>query len=170
MTDDTEESGGGWGADAPGAAVLGSWQPDELSAALQDVLGLASRARPALARRLGISVTEVSAVEHLMAEPMGPVELSRHLEMTSAAATVLARRLETAGHVTREPHPADRRRTVLRPTPATAREALEQILPFVAEIDAAAATLDEEGRRAVATYLTAVRESLERLVSDDRPA
>jgi DNA-binding MarR family transcriptional regulator len=142
----------------------------EPQSSLRDVLRLAALARPALARRLGISVSEVWAVEHLMAEPMGPVELSRRLDMTSAAATVLVRRLEATGHVVREPHPADRRRTVLRPTPAAAGAVLEELRPFLAELDAAADALDDDGRRAVTGYLAAVRAALDRLVSGEHRA
>lgn len=137
---------------------------------LQSVLQLAYRARPALARRLGVSTTEAAALEHVMLEPMGPVELSRRLDMTSAAATVLVRRLESAGHLVREPHPDDRRRTVLHATAAAATEVFAHLQPFLDELDSAAAELDDEGRRAVTRYLRRVEAALTRLVGPDPPA
>ncbi|MGF1661510.1 MAG: MarR family winged helix-turn-helix transcriptional regulator [Kineosporiaceae bacterium] len=148
----------------------GSWapagRPGELADALQSVLRLGARARPVLAQRLGISPTEVWAVEHLMIEPMGPVELARRLDMTSASATVLVRRLEATGHVAREPHPADRRRTVLRPTPTAVTAVVGHLRPFLEELDAAAAPLDADERRVVTDYLRRVETALARLVGD----
>ncbi|MGF1646704.1 MAG: hypothetical protein ACFCVF_07280 [Kineosporiaceae bacterium] len=76
--------GAGGERDDPTAPGDGVHAP---AARLQAVLRLAALARPALADRLGISLNEVWAVEHLMAEPMGPVELSRRLDITSASAT-----------------------------------------------------------------------------------
>src|SRR4028119_1489435 len=88
---------------------------DPLQVAFREVLTLTSLARAVLARRLGLSVHDVEAMEQVMVsgEPLGPVELSRRLGVTSAAATQSVHRLQAAGHVVRAPHPADGRRQVL---------------------------------------------------------
>jgi len=108
---------------------------------------------PALARRLGLSETEAQAVEHLMDSPMGPVELSRRLGLTSAAGTLLVRRLEQAGHVVREPHTTDQRRVMVRTTPHSEEQVLGAILPLVADLEAAADGLDADQQRTVEAYL-----------------
>jgi DNA-binding MarR family transcriptional regulator len=159
------------GGDAHGATedlTAPGGGPEEPAVRLQALLRLAALARPALADRLGISLNEVWAVEHLMAEPMGPVELSRRLDITSASATVLARRLEATGHVTREPHPDDRRRTVLRPTPGAVGSVMSQLGPFLEDIAAAGAGLDEAQRAIVTEYLRRVEAALERLLDRGR--
>ena len=97
------------------------WPTSRVATLLYEVLHLTAETRTAMARRLGLNPSEVDAMEHLMAEPMGPVELSRRLHMTSASATVLVDRLEEAGHVAREADPEDRRRRVVRPTDAGCR-------------------------------------------------
>lgn len=136
---------------------------DPLSEALRDVLRLAALARPLVARRLGLNVSEVWALEHLSDEPLGTVELARRLDMTSAAATTLTHRLEAAGHLTREPHPTDGRRTVLRPTPHAFAEMAPVMGPFLAELDEASATLSDAERQVIADYLTKVAAALSRL-------
>jgi DNA-binding MarR family transcriptional regulator len=93
---------------------------DRLQTALREVLTLTALARTVLARRLGLSVHDVEAMEHVMLaeEAVGPGELSRRLGVTSAAATQSVHRLQAAGHVARTPHPTDRRRQILEVTPS----------------------------------------------------
>lgn len=155
---------------APDDAARRRWDEgaeDELSVRLRSVLLLAARTRPALARRFGVSPTEMSAIEHLTIESMGPVELSRRLDLTSAASTILARRLEASGHVRRGPHPGDRRRTVLRPTDSTLHEMGKHLSPFIAEVRAAGADLDDDQRDAVVAYLRRIEAALEGVVTGD---
>jgi DNA-binding MarR family transcriptional regulator len=127
-----------------------------LALALRRLMTASAQTGPALARRLGLSETETGAVEHLMDTPMGPVELSRRLGLTSAAGTLLVRRLEETGHVVREPHTTDHRRVVVRPTPRSEQLVLGAVLPLVADLEAAAADLDEDQRRTVEGYLERV--------------
>ena len=100
-----------------------------------------------IARRLGLDPSEVDAMEHLMGDPVGPVELSRRLHMTSASATVLVDRLEDAGHVVREPDPSDGRRRVVRPTNQGARAVYQQIGPLVADLVAVEDGMSARDRR-----------------------
>ncbi len=106
----------------PGVPEETAWLGDRpqhgLSDPLQELLVLARSVRFAMAARLGISESELHAMEHVVREPMGPVELSRRLDLTSAAATVLLHRLEQSGHVSRTPHPTDRRATLVEITDA----------------------------------------------------
>ncbi|MBI1378372.1 MAG: MarR family transcriptional regulator [Frankiales bacterium] len=156
-------SAGPSGAPADGAARPTrpeNWVSSEVSEAFYAVLNQMPTLRVALARRLGLNQSEVDAMEHLMGEPMGPVELSRRLHMTSASATVLVDRLEEAGHVVREPDVHDGRRRVVRPTAQGATAVFQQIGPLVADLVAAEDVLDPAEREAVVRYLTRVREVL----------
>ena len=60
--------------------------------------------------------------------------------MTTAAASGIVDRLAARGHVVREPHPTDRRRTVVGVTSTGREEVLGHLLPMfleLARIDAA---------------------------------
>jgi DNA-binding MarR family transcriptional regulator len=132
------------------------WPTSRVSTLLYEVLHLTAETRAAMARRLDLNPSEVDAMEHLMAEPMGPVELSRRLHMTSASATVLVDRLEEAGHVAREADPEDRRRRVVRPTDQGARSVMAQVAPLVTDLVAAEDPLTAKERAAVERYLERV--------------
>jgi DNA-binding MarR family transcriptional regulator len=137
------------------------WPSSEVVDALYAVLRAMPDLRVAIAHRLGLNPSEVDAMEHIMGDPVGPVELSRRLHMTSASATVLVDRLEQAGHATRELDPADGRRRVVRPTPQGANAVFAQIGPMVADLVSAEDGLTTKERAAVVKYLTRVLEVLE---------
>jgi DNA-binding MarR family transcriptional regulator len=137
------------------------WPESTLSEALYAVLNAIPELRAAIARRIGLNLSEVDAMEHLMGEAMGPVELSRRLHMTSASATVLVDRLAEAGHVVREPDASDGRRRVVRPTPAGAAAVFEQIGPLVNDLVVAEDVLDPDEREVVLRYLRRVLQVLE---------
>ena len=136
------------------------WPTSRVALLLYDVLHLTAETRSAMARRLGLNPSEVDAMEHLMAEPMGPVELSRRLHMTSASATVLVDRLEEAGHVLREADPDDRRRRVVRPTEQGVAAVYAQVAPLVTDLVGADAPLSARERAAVEGYLERVLDVL----------
>lgn len=131
---------------------------------LQKVLTAADLLRPALAHRLGMGVNDVRAMEHLVAHPIGPAELARRLEVTTAAATVMLDRLERAGHVRRDRHPTDARRLVVHVTDSGQASTLRELRPIIEELDAAADALTPAEREVVARYLSAVLTALEHAV------
>lgn len=132
--------------------------------ALHELLEVADLVRPALAKRLDMGINDLRAMEHLVREPLGPVELAHRLEMTSAAATVLLDRLEHAGHVRREAHPSDARRRIVQVTGHGLASALREIRPMVEELDAAAIGLSAAERDVVRRYLAAVTDALRRTI------
>lgn len=133
----------------------------ELSWALREVTRANAEITRGLARRLGLGVNDMTALDHLLQDgPLGPAEMGHLLGMRSASATALVDRLEAAGHVERRPHPTDRRRLVVEPTPHAVEEVLGVIRPLVAGLDAVAEELTPEERRAVARYLRRVSEVL----------
>lgn len=156
--------------ETPHAAPDESWGPrdqlraresDDLDEALRRLLNVASDLRPTLADRLELAPVELWAIEHVMAERMGPVELARRLGLTSAAATMLVRRLELRGHLDRSPHPQDGRRIELRATPHAWRSVVGVLLPLLDRLQSPRADFSQQERDVVTRYLLAVSEELE---------
>ncbi|MFN8619230.1 MAG: MarR family transcriptional regulator [Chloroflexota bacterium] len=148
----------------------GPWPADPLALRLQVLLRASDLATRAMARRLDLNLTDLAALNHLMAdEPMGPVELADRLDLSSASTTALADRLERAGHLVRRPHPSDRRRLVLEPTSHAQAEAWSVLEPLLVALSAAADGLDGEERAAVERWLAAATEAFLAFAADPRP-
>ncbi|MFJ8623204.1 MarR family transcriptional regulator [Kitasatospora sp. NPDC093550] len=131
---------------------------DELSAALREVLTLTQLARAALAERLHMPLTHVEAVEHVViaknsGEPIGPVELSRRLGVTSAAGTQSVNRLVSEGHMTRRPHPDDRRRQILDVTESGFAHVMGELTPLLDLVLGASGGLSDAERVGAQRYL-----------------
>jgi DNA-binding MarR family transcriptional regulator len=122
-----------------------------------------ARQRAALARRLGLTDSEVLAVQYLArAGELTPGQLGALLQLSSGGTTGLIQRLQRAGHVTRHAHPRDRRSAVVRLTPAIAKWATDAWAPFVADVDALASQLSDEEREVVLRFLEGAAEASER--------
>jgi DNA-binding MarR family transcriptional regulator len=116
-----------------------------------------SRQRAAAAVLLGLTETDVLALQHLAwAGTLTPAALSARLGLSSGGTSALVGRLAGHGSVRREPHPVDRRSTVLRLSPSGAARAAEVYAPLVRQLDAAAASLRADELPAVEAYLAAV--------------
>jgi DNA-binding MarR family transcriptional regulator len=141
--------------------------PDTTLQQLLERHGLAvTRHRAAIARRLGLGDSELLAVAHLARrDRLTPGELGALLALSSGGVSAVIARLEDAGHVRREPHPTDRRSTVVSLSPALAERAARAFGPLVAELDRLADGLGE-GEGAVRGYLTRVVEASERHADD----
>lgn len=98
----------------------------------------------------------MTALEHLSREPAGPAELARLLEVSTAASTGVVDRLAAKGHVTRNPHPADRRRTVVELTDDGRAEVLSHLAPMLGHLAALDSDLDEHDRAVVHRFLRGV--------------
>jgi len=131
----------------------------------------AGRQRAALSRILGVTDSEVLAIQQLASVgELTPSQLSVLLQLSSGGTTALIHRLERAGHLVRRPHPGDRRSAVLRLSPAIERRLEHASAPLAHELDALIDRLDETHRETAAVFLSAVAEVAERdadrLVSD----
>ena len=117
---------------------------------LTDVSGLLPHA---LARRTGLSESELHSLRHLLGGPLGPNDLARTLGVTSAASSGIVDRLEARGHVSRQPHPTDKRRTVVAISATGRTEVLSQMRPMFEALVAADAKLTDQQRTVVEGYL-----------------
>lgn len=117
----------------------------------------------ATAKRMGIELSELAALEHLQAA--GPLTLGRlgeRLSMSPGAVTALVDRLERKGYVERVPHPADRRSALVRQTEAGLRESLKHLWPYIQEIKGIEEGFTGDEREIVARFLTAATEATHR--------
>lgn len=141
----------------------------ELSAALlrdlQDAIG---EAGSALARRMQMSATDASAIEHisLSASLLSPGELGERLAVTRSSATEIVDRLERAGHVERVRDESDRRRFRLVPTDDAKVRVAGELAPLVSALDAAADGLGPAEREVIAAYLTRVVDAYREFAHD----
>ena len=118
----------------------------------------------AMARRAGLGLSEMAALEHLQHAHEGrtPTELGRRLSLSSGAVTALVDRLERTGHVNRHPNPADRRSSVVVPVPEGLEEAGRHFIPVAADLLETTAELTDEERVAIGRYLEAITEIFRR--------
>ena len=82
-----------------------------------------------------------------------PGAIAAHLGISTASTTKLLDRLEAGGHITREPHPSDRRALAIGITPATHEAAMQTVGRQQSKRFHAAARLTREERDAVIRFL-----------------
>src|SRR3712207_1670438 len=98
---------------------LSRYTDEEVVRLLQIEVGEVLAFAAAIARRTGLGLSEMAALEHLQHSDGGltPTALGRRLSLSSGAITALVDRLERSGHVERRPNPSDRRSSVALPVP-----------------------------------------------------
>src|SRR6478735_5114672 len=144
----------------PASEFTDGWQQTGSLLALRQLIEAGVRLRHVIARRAGLSESDLLAMEHLMREPLGPAELARLLNVTTAASTGLVER----GHVERQPHEQDRRRTQVEVTESGREDVLAHLLPMFVALDRLDGSFTAEERAVVERYLRgaiAVFEDLE---------
>jgi len=141
------------GAPTTVRSVVPGYRPSGSLDALQELVDVAGQVPHEVARKAGLSVSELHSLRHLMTSPMGPVELARELGVTSAASSGVVDRLVARGHAERRPHPDDGRRTEVVITESGRLEVFTRLAPMfagLAEIDSA---LTDDERTLVERYL-----------------
>lgn len=86
-------------------------------------------------------------------EPLSPGQLGAELGLSSPATTALIDRLERVGHLTRERHPSDRRKVVLRTRDQGMRLAVEFFMPLGQALHRVMDEFDVEQLRLVLRFL-----------------
>ena len=138
-------------------------QPPTLLA-LRDLVAAGSRVNHTVARRAGLSETELVTLEHLTREQIGPAEVARRLEVSTAAATGIVDRLVSRGHVERRPHEVDRRRTDLHITDSGRSEIVGHLMPMFSALDRHDASFTEEEKAVVERYLRGAAAAFEEIL------
>jgi DNA-binding MarR family transcriptional regulator len=130
---------------------------------LRELLDAAQQSGPVVARRAGLTPTELASLEQLARHPWGPGELARHLGVSSAAASGIVDRLVSRGHVERRPDERDRRRTRVVLTDSGRAEVLGHLMPMFADLDALDRSLSDDERAAVDRFLAAAIAAIRRV-------
>ncbi len=137
-------------------------QPPTLRA-LRDLVNAGSRVTHAVSRRAGLSESELVTLEHLSREQIGPAEVARRLEVSTAAATGIVDKLVSRGHVERRPHEVDRRRTELHITDSGRGEIIGHLMPMFAALDRHDASFSDEEKAVVERYLRGATDAFEQV-------
>ncbi len=127
----------------------------EIALAIRLLMQAGREMQTAMAHKLKLGETDLAALDALTSSPapMGPVELSHRLHISSASATALVDRLESAGHVRRDSHPSDRRRIVLHASDSARAEVRATLAPLLHPLARITERLDPDEARTVLTFL-----------------
>lgn len=142
------------------------WRASQTVVALRELMRLSSRLHHAVSRRTGLSPADLTALDLLSTRVMGPAELARSLDLTTAAATGIVDRLESRGHAERQPIPGDRRRTGVHITDSGRLEARSQLMPMFRALHAHDQTFDDDEREVVRRYLAGAVEAMQSVLEE----
>jgi DNA-binding MarR family transcriptional regulator len=142
------------------ATVAPGYRSSPSLEALRELVDLAGHVPQDVARKAGLSVSELHSLRHLASTPMGPVELAKVLGVTSAASSGVVDRLVARGHVERREHQGDKRRTEVVVTESGRREVFALLAPMFTKLAEIDAPLTDEERDVVARYLRGAIEAL----------
>src|SRR6478735_7253917 len=154
----------------PASTFADGWQQTGSLLALREAIERGGRVRHVIARRAGLSESDLVAMEHLMRQPLGPAELARILDVTTAASTGLVDRLAQRGHVQRHPHEVDRRRTQVEVTATGREEVLAHLVPMFVSLDRLDKSFTDEERAVVERYLRGVIATFDELEAQPPPS
>ena len=112
----------------------------------------------ASARYMKLNEIDMRALHYLIVNEnrgrtVTPGDIAGHLGISAAATTKLLDRLERGGHVTRSPHPTDRRALQIRITAQTRQAAYETVGRHQARRFHSAARLSQSEREVVIRFL-----------------
>lgn len=117
-----------------------------------------------LSRALHVDSAGLAVMDHLVTVgPATPTELARRLEASTAATTLVIDRLVAAGHVTRQPHPTDRRKVIVTPAEHWGATAHRHVAPVIDGVTDAAQALTPSERAIVAAFLARVVDTYDRV-------
>lgn len=131
---------------------------------LRELVETSAQVSKAIARRSALNHSELETLELLLKGPVGPTEIARHLDVTSAAASGIVDRLVDRGHADRVPHDNDRRRVQVHITESARAEVLEQLVPMFVGLMQADAKLSDAERAVVAGFLRDALAAVQRVV------
>jgi DNA-binding MarR family transcriptional regulator len=136
--------------------------PAEVLQALRDFRMAEAATRRSTRDSIGVGETDLVALRYVLraeaaGERVGPKDLSRVLQITTASTTSLIDRLVSSGHVRREPHPTDRRSLVVVPTVAPDSEVWAALGALHSKMMGVAGELSAAEARVVIGFLHRMR-------------
>ncbi len=149
------------------AGSVGPSVDDGIGDSITAILALQQRFRRQMQDVLGVDSSGLNAMIHLATVGSdSPTAIAGVLETSTAATSLVLNRLEAAGHISRQPHPTDRRKVVVAPAPESLASAYECVRPIIDGIDQLSAALTPAGRSTVAEFLEAVVHVYEKALRD----
>ena len=133
-------------------------QINQMMAAMAQLRRAEDALSEASTRYMKLNKTDMRALHYLIVclhrdQIAMPGDLAIHLGITTASTTKLLDRLAKGGHITREPHPSDRRALSVRITPGTYRSAMDTVGRQQAKRFSAAAQRTSEERAVIISFL-----------------
>ena len=162
-------------------ASSGYWYPEHGVPSSVDVLNLLRRYRAAegamrarTRSSMGMGETDLLALRTLLqaqrrGEVMRQRDLAAALRLASPSITALVDRLTKSGHVRREPHPDDRRATIVVPTKDTDDEVRATLGEMHRRMIGVIDDMDEGERHAVADFLARMAGAIEQVDEHAEP-
>jgi len=126
--------------------------------AVRDFVLADRRMRQRVSTAIGLNLTDLQALRHVIdAEREGdlatPLRLADHLGISTASTSGVLDRLTRSGHITRGPHPDDRRSIVVLPTESAHRDVRARLGDMHERMRDIASDVPAEARDAVVTFL-----------------
>ncbi|WP_428957319.1 MarR family winged helix-turn-helix transcriptional regulator [Streptomyces sp. cg35] len=107
-----------------------------------------------LGRQMHVDPAGLAVMDRLVSTgPATPSELARELSTSTAAMTLVIDRLADGGHVSRQPHPSDRRKVLVTPAKHWEKAAFEHLEPLVAGIGEITESMTPQEQAIVAAFL-----------------
>jgi DNA-binding MarR family transcriptional regulator len=126
---------------------------------LREVMDLTDKFEKHVGAELTVNPTDLEAMQHLIQDgALSPTGLSKRLGISTAAVTSVIDRLTAVGHVTRAPHPTDRRALLVVPSASSVDKAMATLMPMILGIDHALDDFSETEQAAITSYLERVVE------------
>ncbi|TFB85912.1 MarR family transcriptional regulator [Cryobacterium algoricola] len=131
----------------------------EIGTQLREFVVLSRAFERQVGQALAVNPTDLSAMEHLIsAGSLTPSELSRRLDISTAATTLVVDRLVALGHARREAHASDRRKVVVLPAAKSVAMAVGALMPVIGGVATVTRDLPPEERAVIARFLSRVLE------------
>ncbi|WP_144797807.1 MarR family winged helix-turn-helix transcriptional regulator [Microbacterium paludicola] len=133
-------------------------QISALMRALGELRDAEQKLSDASLRFMKLNQTDMRALHYLITcensdVVVTPGAIATHLDISTASTTKLLDRLERGGHITRAPHPSDRRALAIAISPETRKSAMETVGRQHARRFTAAARLSPAERETVTRFL-----------------
>ncbi|MGO2746756.1 MarR family winged helix-turn-helix transcriptional regulator [Microbacterium sp.] len=149
-------------------SAVSSSEMQEINALMRALGGLRDaeqKLSEASLRYMKLNHTDMRALHFLIVcENSGsiatPGAIASHLDISTASTTKLLDRLERGDHITRSPHPSDRRALAIAITPSTRKSAIDTVGRQHARRFIAAARLTPAERETVTRFLTDMKNEI----------